>query len=139
MANIEKIIVGDTEFDIGGENNYSTEERVVGTWIDGKPIYQKTFYSTDDLVLTAGTSTTLNIGSVADLNIDAIIRIYGTYKLPTNGGFWALNMANANTSINMSMTTQVYNGFLSVVGYRSEGNRSYSDFRVTIQYTKTTD
>lgn len=26
-----------------GLHNYSTEEQVVGTWIDGKPIYEKTF------------------------------------------------------------------------------------------------
>lgn len=25
----------------GGSHNYSTEERVVGTWIDGKPLYEK--------------------------------------------------------------------------------------------------
>jgi microcystin-dependent protein len=28
---------------IDPKNNYSTEEQVVGTWIDGKPLYQKTF------------------------------------------------------------------------------------------------
>ena len=28
---------------IGDSNNYSTSEKIIGKWIDGKPIYQKTF------------------------------------------------------------------------------------------------
>ena len=30
-------------FNGGATNNYSETEQVIGTWIDGKPIYQKTF------------------------------------------------------------------------------------------------
>ena len=33
----------DTAISIGEETEYSTDEKVVGTWIDGKPIYQCTF------------------------------------------------------------------------------------------------
>ena len=25
-------------------DNYSTEERVIGKWVNGKPLYQKTYY-----------------------------------------------------------------------------------------------
>ena len=37
-------------------DNYSTEERVVGTWIDGKPLYQKTITTQINI-----SSTTENI------------------------------------------------------------------------------
>ena len=52
-----------------GENVYSTEETVVGTWIDGRNIYRKVF---------VGSSGTYD---VSNLNIDVIIRLeaYGTY------------------------------------------------------------
>ena len=32
----------DSPIAIGDANDYSTDEKIVGTWIDGKPIYQKT-------------------------------------------------------------------------------------------------
>jgi hypothetical protein len=38
---INKINYKGTEFDVGN-NNYSTEEQVIGKWIDGKPLYRKT-------------------------------------------------------------------------------------------------
>lgn len=43
MANIETITVGDTTFDVAttpANMEYSTTEKQVGTWIDGKPVYQ---------------------------------------------------------------------------------------------------
>ena len=53
-----------------GGNVYSTEETVVGTWIDGRNIYRKVF---------VGSSGTYD---VADLNIEGPIRLeaYGTYS-----------------------------------------------------------
>jgi hypothetical protein len=39
----------DSAISIGSETEYSTDEKVVGTWIDGKPIYQKTFEITSGI------------------------------------------------------------------------------------------
>ncbi len=39
------------------ENSYSTEEKVIGTWIDGKKLYQKTIYF--DTNISMGNETTL--------------------------------------------------------------------------------
>ena len=36
----------DSAIAIGDETDYSTSEKIVGTWIDGKPLYQKTIVST---------------------------------------------------------------------------------------------
>lgn len=61
------------------EHVYSTEEAVIGTWVDGRPIYRKVFVgSSDDIDIT-------------DLNVDVVINsiAYGTYaggyKLCTTG------------------------------------------------------
>ena len=34
----------DSAISIGNDTDYSTTEKIVGTWIDGKPIYQKTVF-----------------------------------------------------------------------------------------------
>lgn len=36
----------DSAMSIGTPNEYSTTEKIVGTWVDGKPLYQKTFQVT---------------------------------------------------------------------------------------------
>ena len=41
-----------------GGANYSTEEQIVGTWVNGKPLYQKT-YTLGSKSITANTDTQL--------------------------------------------------------------------------------
>lgn len=45
----------------GGGLNYSTDEQVVGTWYDGKPLYQKTYVGSWDLSGSSWSSTITNI------------------------------------------------------------------------------
>lgn len=48
-------------------NTYSTEEHIVGTWIDGKPIYRKTIvYSNSEII--GNLSDVTNVTILADLN-----------------------------------------------------------------------
>jgi hypothetical protein len=60
-------IFGNVALGQGGSNmhDYSTDEQIVGTWIDGKPVYEKTFEfenpSTGITVLNHGIT---NFGSV---------------------------------------------------------------------------
>ena len=54
----------------GGMHNYSTEEQVIGTWIDGKPIYEKTL----QYVMTNSDDGFALIGA----DIDKVISIDGT-------------------------------------------------------------
>ena len=60
---------------------YSTEEQIVGKWIDGKPLYQKTF--------TGTTSTTTSSDSVAGTitNLDTLVNSNGTIFL---AGTWGV-------------------------------------------------
>ena len=41
-------------------NGYSLDEQIVGTWIDGKPIYQKTFMCTSTTRISQATWTAIN-------------------------------------------------------------------------------
>ena len=47
----------------GGTLNYSTEEQVVGTWIDGKPLYQKCYQGVFPSTLGPG----IVIGNISDI------------------------------------------------------------------------
>lgn len=57
--------------------NYSTEEQVVGTWIDGRPIWQKTINDNSSHSFSANTTTDIPY-SISD--IDQIISYWGTFR-----------------------------------------------------------
>lgn len=54
---------------------YSTEEKVVGTWIDGKPIYEISYYATS---IPASSSASTILGTIS--NVDKMITINGSWK-----------------------------------------------------------
>lgn len=69
---------------IGDESDYSTTEKIVGTWIDGRPIYQKTINDNSSHSFSANTITDIPY-SISDL--DQIISCWGTFRgapLPTS-------------------------------------------------------
>ena len=41
----------------GSSEEYSTEEQVIGKWIDGKPVYQKTFILASQIVINGSAFT----------------------------------------------------------------------------------
>lgn len=111
-------------------NNYSTDEQVVGTWIDGKPLYQKTI---DFGALPNATTKTVSSGltNVTIFDIKAVA--YGsssTSMLPyVDGG----SAATANMGI-------YYDRSNNNISVKTGSDRSsIANCYVTIQYTKTTD
>ena len=116
---------------LGTKDYYSEDEKVIGVWTDGKPVYQKTF-------LGNLPSSDLSI-DVSSLNIDTFIESQGMVKdsgnncLSTNywngtaGGPWyhIPYYSSSTSSLKMMFSPSVtYNG------------RPYI---ITIKYTKTTD
>lgn len=97
---------------------YSEEERLVGCWINGKPLYEKVFYN---LSYTAYSGTWTKLFSVADLNIDETICING--KRNKVEGFMP------------QLQFDTYGGTLSVAAISG----SHPVFAIVMQYTKTTD
>lgn len=118
---------------VGGtsSNNYSTEEQVVGTWIDGKPLYQKTIKIPD---IDKGMSSTKlykhNIENIEYIFcIDALVVILSTgfsYPVPFS---WINN-------------TDIFTAYVNRtnIGVRNpRHDEGQVDFYITIKYTKTTD
>lgn len=107
---------------------YSTTEKRIGTWIDGKPLYRK--------VLT-GTSTSGQYGiSVSSLSIDTPVKIDVSIK-NTTGGDWVCGsyvQTSGSDSLNIYMT-----GNRSTVYFRAGSGYAYGAYRLMIEYTKTTD
>lgn len=61
----------DTAQAIGNANDYSTTEKIVGTWIDGKAIYQRTLTGLNASLNTSDWNTLCNIPNISYV-IDAI-------------------------------------------------------------------
>lgn len=96
--------------------NYSTSEQCVGTWIDGKPLYQKTF---NDLSISETPANTwFDIVNVAELNIKELISCSAK---PADGSV-------------MSISSMIDSGMLKGFFFAT-----WMVDVVTIRYTKTTD
>lgn len=120
----------DSAIKVGTGTDYSTEEQVIGTWIDGKPLYQKTV-STGALPNKTTKSVAHNIS-----NLDKCIFLNGVFQ--ASSGNWNPlpyvndNTPDANISIGCSSTDIIINS-------RKNDWSAVSTSYVTIRYTKTTD
>lgn len=108
---------------------YSTEERVVGVWINNKPLYQKTLvfenYSSSDYK------------DVSALNIEEVVASWGEHK-QANGEYSLSFPYYENSNWYSLMTFDKTNEHYYVYCSSNMAN-SYPYLYVTIQYTKTTD
>lgn len=117
----------DSPISIGSDTDYSTEEKIVGTWIDGKPLYQKTISGTTG---TAGSFKTIahNISNISEITfINGVVQESSTE--------W--HGAGCADALNQSIRFDASTTNVSVyVGHTALSNKSVN---ITIQYTKTTD
>ena len=115
---------------------YSTEEvKTNKVWIDGKPIYRKTF-SFNNLNISMDSynwSNDLNLNNISYITVDEAHSFFITSsrRYPLN---YSQPQYNANTSyaLNISSTN------VSFTFYKTK-SFSVSDIVVTVEYTKTTD
>lgn len=119
----------------GGSVNYSTSEQVIGTWIDGKPIYQKTLTHSGALVVDNSFSNDI----VSLSSVDQFISCEGYFRRTNaNGLMYSLNggVRPESGADSYKVTTRFYNGYVQVAV------SGYSDIEyiaLTVRYTKTTD
>lgn len=111
--------------------NYSTEEQVVGTWIDGKPIYRKI------VQFTIGAINTANQHSLG-LTAETIVGWKGYFKNNDNQ-YWPIDnfYTDSNGTNGIWVFVDAKNGILY-----EQHNYSYPNGKkafITIDYTKTTD
>lgn len=110
-------------------NEYSTEEQVIGKWIDGKPLYRK--------VISSNFASTVNsqktIGTIKDFNV--IVKFEGYFINPTNDRFYPFPFAlnDEDISVNFYKVT----GEIFEVHNYSYANNLYC--YAVVEYTKTTD
>lgn len=111
-------------------HHYSTSEKVVGTWIDSKPLYEMTV---DCGSLPNGTTKNVNIG-VAD--IETITKISGI-GVASTGACIPLPYSDDYSVVgNLLLDASASSGTIRMI---TQSDKSVFHGYVTIQYTKTTD
>lgn len=109
----------------GGSVNYSLTEQVIGTWIDGKPLYERTINCG---ALGNGTH------NIETLTVEEVKFIKGFVVDPNDASYMRplpFPADSANT-----IRVDVQNNVLRIITFSSWSG--YSAY-LTIQYTKTTD
>lgn len=119
---------------------YSSDEKMIGQWVNGKPVYQKTIVGT---TLVSGVSGILhgisNLEDVVDIHGVAHGSNSGTlYVFNLNGGV-ALDASSFDLYKKYSVAIQNVMSNQIVVYIGSERASTITSYNITIQYTKTTD
>lgn len=115
----------------GGRVTYSTSEQVVGEWLDGRPLYQKT--------IDFGTLPN-NATKEVSTNIDNPDRVWvydGYYYNPNNGWCNQLNLPNKTSASQIYFATNAYGTKINC--WAGSNRTAYTECYVTLRYTKTTD
>ena len=105
---------------------YSTDEREIGVWTDGKPLYQKSFYYSTLPPARGGWA----LLETLSFSIDTLVKynVMNQYTDENNNqlgeSYWRISYFNNNNSLYY---------------YTPELGNYIEDVYVTIQYTKTTD
>ncbi len=95
-----------------GYVEYSTSEKIVGKWIDGKPLYEKSFTATTPNISGAVTVITDNFFNTTYINLRDIKGVVqstwpiGYYVGGTTPKYISASLGS--TGINMSVSTDYY-------------------------------
>ena len=116
-----------TYFDPIYAQNYSTTEQVMGTWIDGKPLYRK--------VIDTGALPNATEKAVAHgiSNLDYVAFTYGMAKNPTSNATLTIPFPSASGN-HVFVYSDLTNVYINSTGDRS----TYTESTVIMLYTKTT-
>lgn len=111
-----------------GADIYSLEEQVVGRWIDGKPLYKKTFFG------FKSTTVNTNLVDVGFLHVDTCVKTYGildrTIDIPVYVGSWGHSIFFWRSD---------FGDFVRYIPINSPAEHHNRSIIFTIEYTKTTD
>lgn len=110
-------------------HNYSTSETIVGTWIDGKPIYQKT------VPIGALPNNTTTGFEVVGEAIESLVDISVIATDNTGNYFIVLPNVSPNSAFQISYDVEIDNGKTKVFIGTARDVSSYYGV-VTIRYTK---
>lgn len=146
-------------FNIGTDTDYSLDEKIIGTWINGKPVYQKTFTDTVPTFTSPNNSAldpaTLNIAM--NCSVDVFISVSG-FVQTVAGNYVPFPFTETTKNItykesSSATTLNSYSPTITAFGRPNAStsmpnnirvvnmNQNFNDrpLWVTAQYTKTTD
>ena len=129
----------DNAVSIGEETEYSTSEKIVGTWIDGRPIYQKTIDfgslpNNDSKRVAHGISNLAHVYNISGIAVTSANTSALTIPDTFNNNFTE-DVVNNPSVLNAAMRILVtVDGYIQIF---TNGNRSTYNAYVTLQYTKT--
>lgn len=106
---------------------YSTEEKEIGVWKDGKPLYQKTV-DCGTLPNASGIQVAHNISNLAD-----VVCIFG---YAVNSSYTSIPLPYPDTVLEYNVNVSADTTYISISTGR---DRTQFTGYITIQYTKTTD
>lgn len=113
-------------------NNYSTEEQRIGTWIDGKPLYQKTYQTTTPSTI----NTYTKVVPFSDDTVD-IKNMEGYFIQNNNPHHQMLN--TADSSVFMQCFEVFDPNSFGIMMRTNASAWTNCTCYITIKYTKTTD
>lgn len=124
-------IFGNVALGEGGSNmhDYSTDEQIVGTWIDGRPVYEKTF----DFSNPVAGNTILNHGIE---NFDALVSVLGTFHRD-DGYEEPVPFPHNDVSFMVSLVDFTSTQMTRVVGSVYTGTYKLTRATFTVRYLKT--
>ena len=103
---------------VDDENTYSTEEKLIGTWLDNKPLYEKTFITTTKSI------------DLSEINYDTILITY--FGLYVSDYIMTPYYTNSSDYLKILVTDQK---LLTMI----TSHTSFTKAIMVVRYTKTTD
>ena len=105
--------------------SYSEEEQIIGEWVNGKPVYEKTI----ECMSPSSAKVSAEVFDASSLEIDTCIDIQGMYAYD-----------DVNQGINNSESSCWYRkSNKTIVLYTTAASLCNKTTFITIKYTKTTD
>ena len=121
------------------DSRYSTNEVVIGIWIDGKPLYRKTIIFTDTISFNTVYTINVDVDNVNEIWIDTS----NSFVYNNNASVESGNRSCYPIPFNIApdtdeyLTAKIY-GKLIKLQSNSGWNTNWTKV-ITIKYTKTTD
>lgn len=127
---------GNSSVSTPSQHIYSTEETVIGRWIDGRPLYRRVFEATVTLTDTRGVYTLVPkslYGECHNLSIKLKAKNWV-------GSYWLPYVDVVTDSSIRYMSPVITSAGASIVGaFPASSDETVFDATLTLEYTKSTD
>lgn len=121
----------------GYAHHYSTDEHIIGTWIDGKPLYEKTLKIINNIDFSTGVEIATGISNPEFVKIAE-----GYFYDGPNDGIGTLPYNQGVSSIGAWFYLPIYKQSTNKIVLKTNDTFSANNARyliIVLQYTKTTD